>query len=59
MIYKDVSMLARRDGIVIQALDGGDMKGYGDANETPDKAEADSAVATIAELYARMRARRA
>jgi len=52
-------MLARRDGIVIQALDGGDMKGYGDANETPDKAEADSAVATIAELYARMRARRA
>ncbi len=58
VVYKDVSMLARRDGIVIQAVDGGDMKGYGDANETPDKAEADNAVATIAELYARMRAPR-
>lgn len=59
VIYKDVSMLSRRDGIVIQALDGGDMKGYGDANETPDRTEADNAVATIAELYARMRTRRA
>jgi len=59
VIYKDVSMLPRRDGIVIQAVDGGDMKGYGDVNETPDPTEAKNAVATIAELYARMRATRA
>jgi D-amino-acid oxidase len=53
--YKDVSVLSRRDGIVVQALDGGDMKGYGDQNETPDRAEADKAVTTVAELYSRFR----
>ena len=58
VIYKDVSMLSRRDGIVVQAIDGGDTKGYGDLNETIDRAEADHAVATIAELYARMRTSR-
>jgi glycine/D-amino acid oxidase-like deaminating enzyme len=55
LIYKDVSMLSRRDGIVVQAIDGGDEKGYGDANETPDRAEADKTVAVIAELYSRVR----
>jgi glycine/D-amino acid oxidase-like deaminating enzyme len=54
VIYNDVSMLSRRDGIVIQALDGGDLKGYGDAHEVIDRGEADRAVATIAALYARM-----
>ncbi len=51
VIYKDVSMLSRRDGIVIQALDGGDLKGYGDANEAIDRGDAERAVATIADLY--------
>ncbi len=46
-------MLSRRDGIVVQALDGGDMKGYGDSNEAPDRAEAEAAVAVLADLYAR------
>ena len=27
------------------------MKGYGDANETPDRAEAERAVKTLAELF--------
>jgi len=53
--YQHVTMLPRRDGIVIQMLNGGDMRGYGDDNETPDRAEALTAVARIAELYARMR----
>ena len=53
VFYKDVSVLARRDGIVVQALDGGDMKGYNDDNETIDRAESAKAVETIAELYAR------
>jgi D-amino-acid oxidase len=52
VIYKDVSMLARRDGIVIQDLRGGDMVGYGDADETPRRADSEKAVAIIAELYA-------
>ncbi len=52
LFYRDVGVLSRRDGVVIQALDGGDMKGYGDDHETPDRAEADRAVTTIAQLYA-------
>ena len=56
LFYRDVSILPRRDGIVVQALDGGDMKGYGNADETPDRAEAEKAVTTIAELFSRMKA---
>ncbi len=51
--YKQVSVLSRRDGIVVQALDGGDMKGYGNDQEVPDRAEGEAAVARIAELYSR------
>jgi glycine/D-amino acid oxidase-like deaminating enzyme len=54
VVYKDVATLSRSDGIVVQAIEGGDMKGYDDDNETPDRAEAEKAVATIAELYERM-----
>jgi len=53
VIYKDVATLSRSDGIVVQAIEGGDMKGYNDDNETPDRAEAVKAVATIAQLYGR------
>ncbi|MDB5460720.1 MAG: D-amino-acid oxidase [Caulobacteraceae bacterium] len=53
--YKNVSVLSRTDGIVVQAVEGGDMKGYKDDNETVDRAEADKAVATVAELYSRFR----
>jgi len=55
VFYKDVSMVPRRDGIVVQAIEGGDMKGYNDNNETIDRAEADRAVTTLAELYAGFR----
>jgi D-amino-acid oxidase len=51
-----VSVVSRRDGIVVQVLDGGDMRGYGDANETPDRAESEGGVATLAALFARSRA---
>ena len=53
VFYRDVNVLPRRDGIVVQALEGGDLKGYGDTNETPDRAESERAVAAIAELYSR------
>jgi glycine/D-amino acid oxidase-like deaminating enzyme len=49
--YKGVNMLSRRDGIVIQSFEGGDMRGYGDDHEVPDRIEADHAVGVIAELY--------
>jgi glycine/D-amino acid oxidase-like deaminating enzyme len=58
VFYKDVNVLSRRDGIVVQAIEGGDMKGYGDTNETPDRAEAERAVTILAELYTRFRAPR-
>jgi D-amino-acid oxidase len=53
VIYKHVATVSRSDGIVVQSLEGGDMKGYNDDNETPDRAEAVGAVAAIAELYSR------
>jgi D-amino-acid oxidase len=56
--YKDVSVVPRHDGIVVQMVDGGDQKGYGDDNETPDRAEAERSVAVLAELYSRFRAQR-
>jgi glycine/D-amino acid oxidase-like deaminating enzyme len=57
--YNNVSVLSRTDGIVVQAVEGGDMKGYKNDQETIDQAEADKAVATIAELFGtRFRAQR-
>ena len=53
VFYKDVNVLPRRDGIVVQALEGGDLKGYNDSNETPDRAESERAVAAMGELYSR------
>ena len=49
--YRGVQMLPRSDGIVIQMLEGGDMRGYNDATEVVDRAEAEEAVSRIAALY--------
>jgi len=46
-----IFVLSRSDGIVVQDLVGGDMKGYGDDTETPDHAAAEQAVSVIAALY--------
>ena len=51
LVYRQVLAVPRRDGIVVQSFEGGDMKGYGDANETADRAEAEQAVTTLAELF--------
>jgi glycine/D-amino acid oxidase-like deaminating enzyme len=55
LYYKEVSVVPRRDGIVVQALEGGDMKGYDNADETVDRAESERAVAKIAELFTTFR----
>jgi D-amino-acid oxidase len=52
--YKELYVLARRDGIVIQPLPQGDDTGWNDANEEPDRAEAEAGVRTLQELYSRM-----
>jgi glycine/D-amino acid oxidase-like deaminating enzyme len=54
--YKNVNILARRDGIVVQDGGIGEMEGYNDTNEQPDRTAAESAVQTVAELYSHMKA---
>ncbi len=51
LAYKNVSVLSRTDGVVVQAVDGGDMKGYGNDSEIVDRAESVRAVETVAELF--------
>ncbi len=55
LYYEHVSVLSRTDGIVIQMLEGGDMRGYNDTNETPIRAESEEGVRRIAELYSRFK----
>jgi D-amino-acid oxidase len=57
VIYKNVNILSRRDGIVVQDGGKGEMDGYNDANEEPDRRAAESAVQVVAELYGRMAGR--
>src|SRR5471030_1590800 len=54
LFYRDVQVLPRSDGIVVQALAGGDLRGYKDDNETVSREEADQAVGVVEELYSRM-----
>ena len=49
--YKGVGTLSRRDGMVVQNSGADDSYGYNDANEQPDRKEADDAVKTIASLF--------
>jgi glycine/D-amino acid oxidase-like deaminating enzyme len=54
VFYKNVGILARRDGIVVQDGGIGEMDGYNDASEEPDRQQAEAAVRVAAELFARM-----
>jgi glycine/D-amino acid oxidase-like deaminating enzyme len=56
LMYKGVFVLGRRDGIVVQAGGIGEMEGYNNADETPDRAAAEESVNIIAGLYNRKRA---
>lgn len=51
LYYKNINVVCRSDGICIQDLAGGDMRGYGDDNETVDRAESVRAVEAISELF--------
>ncbi len=53
--YKSVNVLARRDGIVVQDTGIGDMEGYKDENEQPNRVAAESAVRVVSELFGRMK----
>lgn len=52
LYYKGVSVVARRDGMVVQQVAGGDMVGYGDDREVIDRAESEAGVRTLAKLFA-------
>jgi D-amino-acid oxidase len=51
LVYRGVLTVPRRDGLVVQSFAGGESQGYGDTNEAPDRAEAEQAVRTLAELF--------
>lgn len=50
--YNHVSVLARRDGIVVQDTGSDDTFGYNDPNETIDRAAADRSIAVVASMFA-------
>ena len=51
MYHQGLSVLARRDGIVVQALGPNDNFGFGDDNETADPVAAQAAVAQLKRFY--------
>jgi glycine/D-amino acid oxidase-like deaminating enzyme len=52
-LYHDgLSILARRDGIVVQELGADDWFGYNDANETPDRQAAEASILRAASFFA-------
>lgn len=51
--YRDASVLARRDGIVIQNLGPNEDYGYGIEEEVPDQAEFEATLATVASCFAK------
>ena len=51
LYYKGSSFVPRRDGLVFQAVGDDDYYGFGDDTTTPNRAEAEFAVNTIAGLF--------
>lgn len=49
--YRGVGTTSRHDGMAVQYSGADESYGYNDANEVPDHAEAEAAVATIAGLF--------
>ena len=58
LIYKDLNVVARRDGIVVQPIPGGDDFGFNDDNEEPDRQAAEAGVRLLKELFDGMAAMR-
>jgi len=51
LFYKGTSFVPRRDGLVFQVVGEDDYYGFDDDTTTPNRAEAELAVNTIAELF--------
>jgi glycine/D-amino acid oxidase-like deaminating enzyme len=53
MTYRNVQILSKSDGIMVIALEHGDLKGYNDSDESVRRTESERAVRVIEELYSR------
>lgn len=53
IFYRNVSLLPRQDGMVLQYVGESEMFGYGVSDEAVDRAEAERAAAAVAPLFAR------
>ncbi len=53
LTYRSVQVLSKSDGVMVIALEHGDMKGYNNSDESPNRAESERAVRVIEELYSR------
>jgi len=58
LLYKELMVVARRDGIVVQPIPGGDDFGWNDASEAPNAKDAEAGVLLLKELFDRMAAMR-
>jgi glycine/D-amino acid oxidase-like deaminating enzyme len=56
VFYKNLFFLSRRDGIAVLDVGRGEMEGYNDASEEPDRHAAESTVDGVANFYERMAA---
>jgi glycine/D-amino acid oxidase-like deaminating enzyme len=53
-VYGNLNVLARPDGIVVQLSEQGEASGFNNADETPDRREAELGVTMLRDLYERM-----
>ena len=54
IVYDNLNILSRRDGIVVQLSEKGEASGWNDTNEQPDRGEAERGVQQLRTLYNRM-----
>ena len=54
LVFDNLNILGRRDGIVVQLSEQGEASGWNDANETPDRREAEEGVRQLRAMYGRM-----
>ena len=53
LTYRNVQVLSKSDGIMVIALENGELKGYNDSDESVRRAESERAVRVIEDLYSR------
>ncbi len=52
LTYRNVQILSKSDGIMVMALENGELKGYNNSDESVNRAESERAVKVIEDLFA-------